>query len=75
MPAPRKYPDELRERAVRLVFDIAREDGDITAAGRRVSEELGINRDTLRGWVRRAQIDSGKKPGLGQRRCVPDPPA
>ena len=64
MPAPRKYPDELRERAVRLVLDIEEEAGNVTAACRRIGEELGINRDTLRGWVKQAQIDSGKRRGL-----------
>ena len=63
MPAPRKYPDELRERAIRLVLDVEVETGNMTAACRRIGEELGINRDTLRGWVKRAQIDSGKRPG------------
>jgi transposase len=63
MPAPRKYPDEMRERAIRLVLDIAGEAGSITVACRRIGEELGINGDTLRGWVKQAQIDSGKRPG------------
>lgn len=64
MPAPRKYPDELRERAVRLVSDIEVETGNIAAACRRIGEELGINRDTLRGWVKQAQVDSGKRRGV-----------
>jgi transposase len=64
MPAPRKYPDELRERAIRLVLDIEEETGNITAACRRIGEELGINTDTLRGWVKQAQIDSGKRRGM-----------
>ncbi len=63
MPAPKKYPDEVRERAIRLVLDIAGEAGSVTAACRRIGEELGINSDTLRGWVKQAQIDSGKRPG------------
>jgi transposase len=63
MPAPRKYPDELRERAIRLVLDIEEETGNTTAARRRIAGEPGINSDTLRGWVKRAQIDSGKRPG------------
>jgi transposase len=63
MPAPRKYPDELRERAIRLVLDIEQETGNMTAACRRIGQELGINRDTLRGWVKRAQLDAGKRPG------------
>jgi transposase len=64
MPAPRKYPDELRERAIRLVLDIEEETGNTTAAGRRIGEELSINSDTLRGWVKRPRIDSGKWPGI-----------
>ena len=63
MPAPRKYPDEMRERAIRLVLDIAGEAGSITVACRRIGEELGINSDTLRGWVKQAHIDSGRRPG------------
>jgi len=62
MPAPRKYPDELRARAIRLVLDVEEETGNVTAACRRIGEELGINKDTLRGWVKRVQIDSGKRP-------------
>jgi len=53
----------MRERAIRLVLDIAQEAGSITAACRRIGEELGINSDTLRGWVKQAQVDSGKRPG------------
>ena len=64
MSAPRKYPDELRERAVRLVLDVAREAGSVSGACRRIGEQLGINADTLRGWVKRAQIDAGARPGV-----------
>jgi len=64
MSAPRKYPEELRERAVRLVLDVAREAGSVSGACRRIGEQLGINADTLRGWVKRAQIDAGARPGV-----------
>jgi transposase len=47
MPAPRKYPDELRRRAVRLVI----EDGEHGAIAR-VADRLDINRETLRNWVK-----------------------
>ena len=63
MPAPRKYPDEMRDRAIRLVADIAEDAGSITAACRRVGDQLGINSDTLRGWVKQAQVDAGQRPG------------
>ncbi len=46
MPAPRNYPDELRDRALRLV----REDGEHGAIAR-VADRLDINRETLRNWV------------------------
>jgi transposase len=36
----------------------------VTAACRRVGEQLGINSDTLRGWVKQAQIDAGQRPGV-----------
>jgi transposase len=63
MTAPRKYPDEVRDRAVRLVLDIAESAGSVSGACRRVGEELGINPDTLRGWVKQAQIGNGSRPG------------
>ena len=48
MPAPRKYPDELRDRAVRLVA----EDGQHGAIAR-VAARLDLNPETLRNWVNR----------------------
>ena len=63
MSAPRKYPDEMRERAIRLVLDITEDAGSITAACRRIGEQLGINSDTLRGWVKQTQVDAGLRPG------------
>ena len=65
MSAPQKYPSEVRDRAVRLVDDLLADEQlqlSVTGACRRVSEQLGINRDTLR--VKQAQIDAGTKPGL-----------
>lgn len=64
MAAPRKYPDEVRERAVRLVLDVKDETGSVTAACTRIGEQLGINRDTLRGWVKQAEVDAGMRPGV-----------
>ena len=66
MPAPRKYPDELRERAIRLVMDLVEEPGgpSINGACLRVGGQLGINGDTLRNWVKQARVDAGKAPGV-----------
>lgn len=65
MPALKKYPDELRERAARLVRDkIADTPGmSVTRACRLVGEQLGIQPDTLRNWVKRDRIDDGEIPG------------
>jgi transposase len=39
-------------------------DVSVTGACTKVGQQLGINRDTLRGWIKQAQIDSGSRPGL-----------
>jgi transposase len=65
VPAPRKYPQELRERAMRLVREARQEDSDLSlnAAVVRVGGRVGVNADTLRGWCKQADIDAGKRPG------------
>ncbi len=50
MPAPKKYPDEVRERAVRMVFEIREQTGQRQGAIARVADRLSINRETLRNW-------------------------
>jgi transposase len=64
IPAPKKYPDELRERAVRMVFEVRERTGQKTGAVARVADRLGVNRETLRNWVRQAEVDSGERPGM-----------
>jgi transposase len=63
MPAPKKYTDELRERAVRLVLELRRSSGQKQGAIARVADQLGVNRETLRNWVNQAEVDSGTRPG------------
>ena len=63
MPAVKKYPDEVRERAVRMVFQIREESGQQHGAIARVADRLGVNRETLRNWVRQTEVDAGNRPG------------
>ena len=61
--APKKYPDELRERAVRMVMDLRRDPLTARGAMARVSQQLAVNKDTLRNWVGQAEVDAGLRPG------------
>lgn len=63
MPAQRKYPQELRDRAVKMVFELRQETGEKTGTIARVADRLGIHREALRTWVRQAEIDGGQRPG------------
>ncbi|SDH68316.1 Transposase [Pseudonocardia oroxyli] len=66
MPAPRKFSDEMRERAKRMVRQARQEEPglSVNAACKRIGPQLGILPDTLRGWCRQADIDDGVKPGV-----------
>jgi transposase len=59
-----KYPAELRERAVRLVFDHQHEYPSQWKAIESVAGKLNVHHETLRLWVRRVEVDSGERPGL-----------
>ena len=63
MPAPKKYSDELRERAVRLVFQVRRETGRTQGVIPEVARKLGIGDQSLRTWVKQAEIDNNERPG------------
>lgn len=56
MSAPRKYPDELRERAVRLYRE-----SDPKPTFRHLGEQLNVHPEALRNWVRQEQADTGER--------------
>lgn len=58
-----RYPREVRERAVRLVFDHEDEYDSQWAAIMSVAAKLGMTPETLRKWVRQAETDEGRRPG------------
>jgi len=58
------YPPEVRERAVRMVFDHQGEYPSQWKAIESIAAKLQVNHETLRIWVRRAETDAGRRPGL-----------
>ena len=63
MAAQRKYPEELRERAVKMVFEVRERDGKGHGELARIGGQLGVHPEALRSWVKQAEIDGGERPG------------
>jgi transposase len=63
-PSQKRYPPELRERAVRMVLETIEQAGERFGVITRVAHQLGIGSESLRGWVRQAEVDGGHRPGV-----------
>ena len=64
MGKPNKYAPEVRERAVRMVLDHEGGYDSQWAAIRSIADKIGCSSETLRNWVRQAERDGGRRPGL-----------
>ena len=59
-----KFSPELRDRAVRLVLDNEGQHGSRWQAVMSISAKIGCAPQTLNDWVKKAEVDSGKRPGV-----------
>jgi transposase len=63
-PSQKRYPPELRERAVRMVFETIEREGERFGVITRIARQLGIGTESLRNWVRQAEVDRGERAGI-----------
>jgi transposase len=59
-----RYSQEVRERAVRMVFEHGAEHASEWAAIQSIAAKIGCSAETLRNWVRRTQVDTGSREGV-----------
>ncbi|WP_417553730.1 transposase [Microbispora sp. NBC_01189] len=74
MAAPRKYPDELRERATRMAVEARRDPDAATGAIKRIADQLGVHPEALRMWVpgrSGGPVRGTRSASAGRSRCAP----
>jgi transposase len=63
-PSTHRYSQAEKDRAVRAVRQLRKEIGTDHGTIKRVADQLGIGVESLRSWVKQAEIDDGVKPGV-----------
>lgn len=64
MPSKPPYPAEVRERATKMLFEHRGEYASEWAAITSIAQKFGMTAETLRSWVRQAEVDDGRRPGV-----------
>jgi transposase len=60
----KRYPGELKERAVKMVLELRRDDPGDHGVINRVARQLGVGSESLRNWVKRAEVQMGQRAGM-----------
>lgn len=63
-PSQKRYPAELKERAVKMVLELRRDDPGDHGVINRVARQLGVGSESLRHWVKRAELEAGVRAGM-----------
>jgi transposase-like protein len=64
---PKKIDEQLKARAVRLVAEHQQECPSLTAACEAVARQVGVGQESVRRWVRQAEVDAGERDGVSTR--------